>query len=282
MGKAGRLTETVTVMRERPAASGPSGTECLRVMSLNVAHGRKLAAQQVFVRRHKFHANLCDVAAVLRRESPHVVALQEADGPSFWSGDFNHVEKLADLAGYEHHFWGEHNGTAFGRRRISVGTAILSRLPLHSPRSVAFPRFPLRGSKGFVSAMLPMPAAPGGAVHVVSVHLDFLRKPARRRQILTMVEELAHRKEPLIILGDLNCWWRRRNDAIHLLVNELGVQPCLPEARDLATFPARRPRLRLDWILLSPALRFGRYEVIADRVSDHLGVIAEVLVNPAA
>jgi len=219
---------------------------------------------------------------VLRREAPHVVALQEADGPSFWSGDFHHVEHLAELAGYEHHFWGEHNGASLVGRRISVGTALLSRLPLRGARSVVFPPFPLRGSKGFVSATLPLPRAPGGRVRVVSVHLDFLRKQARRKQILTMVDELARSSEPLIILGDLNCWWQRRNDAIHLLVEKLGVRPCMPESRALATFPARRPRLRLDWVLLSPSLRFGRYEVIADRVSDHLGVIAEVLVSPAA
>lgn len=251
-------------------------------MSLNVAHGRRLAPTQVFVRSHRFRENLTRVATVLRREAPHVIALQEADGPSFWSGQFHHVEHLAELTGYQHHFWGEHHKRQFGRRKVSIGTALLSQLPLQDTMSFAFERWPLRGRKGFVVASLPFPAAPAKTVDVVSVHLDFLLKRARRQQIREMARELARRRNPLIVLGDLNCWWTRRNDAIHLLTDVLGVRPCEPEADWLATFPSVRPKLRLDWILISPGLEFGHYQVVADRVSDHLGVVAEIHATPAA
>jgi len=251
-------------------------------MSLNVAHGRRLSPQQIFVRSHRFRENLTQVAAVLRREAPHVIALQEADGPSFWSGQFHHVEHLAELSGYEHHFWGEHHARRLGRRRVSIGTALLSQVPLANPTSYAFQRPFLRGRKGFVAATLPLLGAPAGVVDVVSVHLDFLLKSVRRKQIQEMAGELASRRNPLVILGDLNCWWRRRNDAIHLLIDTLGVRPCEPESEVLATFPSLRPRLRLDWILVSPGLNFGRYAVVADRVSDHLGVVAEIHAAPAA
>ena len=251
-------------------------------MSLNVAHGRRLALQQLFVRRGRFRANLTDVARVLRREAPHVIALQEADGPSFWSGKFHHVEHLAEQTGYEHHFWGEHHARRLGKRRVSIGTALLSQIPLVNPSSFAFERPGLRARKGFVVATLPFPGAPDGTVDIVSVHLDFLRKTVRRRQIHEMAGELAGRRNPLIVLGDLNCWWARRNDAIHLLIDTLGVRPCRPEAIELATFPSLRPRFRLDWILVSAGLEFGHYRVVADRVSDHLGVVAEIHAVPAA
>jgi len=251
-------------------------------MSLNVAHGRRLARQQLFLRGQRFHANLSQVAAVLRREGPHVVALQEADGPSFWSGDFNHIEKLAGLAGYEYHFRGEHNSARIGKRRVSCGTALLSRVPLDAPSSFVFPSTRPSPRKGFVAARVSLPGAPGCQVDVVSVHLDFLRKANRRKQILAMEKELAGRKSPLIILGDMNCWWRRRNDALPLLVERLNVRPCRPEARDLATFPSRRPVLRIDWILISAELEFSHYSTLSDTMSDHLGVIAEVRLNAAA
>ncbi len=160
--------------------------------------------------------------------------------------------------------------------------ALLSQVPLGNPSSFAFERPAMRGRKGFVIATLPFPAAPAGVVDVVSVHLDFLRKAIRRRQIHAMAAELAGRGNPLIVLGDLNCWWERRNDAIHLLGDQLGVRPCQPESEALATFPSLRPRLRLDWILVSRELDFGRYQVVADRVSDHLGVVAEIHAIPAA
>lgn len=251
-------------------------------MSLNVAHGRRLAPTQVLVRPHKFRDNLTRVAQVLRREAPHVIALQEADGPSFWSGEFHHVEHLAELTGYKHHFWGEHHTRQLGRKRVSIGTALLSQLPLDNPMSFTFKRWPLRGRKGFVVATLPFPALPTRAVDVVSVHLDFLMKTLRRKQVREMVSELARRRNPLIILGDMNCWWGRRNDAVHLLADMLGVRTCQPEAEHLATFPSLRPRLRLDWIFVSPELEFGNYRVVADRVSDHLGVVAEIHPAPAA
>jgi len=251
-------------------------------MSLNVAHGRRLAPTQVFVRARRFRENLTRVAAVLRREAPHVIALQEADGPSLWSGRFHHVEHLAEVSGYAHHFWGEHHTRQVGKRKVSIGTALLSRLPLGNPESFTFKRWPLRGRKGFVVATLPFPATPTRAVDVVSVHLDFLLKKLRRTQIREMAGELADRQNPLIILGDMNCWWERRNDAVHLLADVLGVRTCQPEAEHLATFPSLRPRLRLDWIFVSPELDFGHYRVVADRVSDHLGVVAEILASPAA
>jgi endonuclease/exonuclease/phosphatase family metal-dependent hydrolase len=263
-------------------APGPLRGAALRVMSLNVAHGRRLAPTQVFVRAHRFRENLTRVAAVLRREAPHVIALQEADGPSFWSGEFHHVEHLAELTGYAHHFWGEHHARTIGRRRVSIGTALLSKLPLANPESFTFKRWPLRGRKGFVVATLPFPATPTRAVDVVSVHLDFLLKKLRRTQIREMARELADRQNPLIILGDMNCWWERRNDAVRLLTDILGVRTCQPEADHLATFPSLRPRLRPDWIFVAAGLEFGRYQVVADRVSDHLGVVAEIHAVPAA
>jgi endonuclease/exonuclease/phosphatase family metal-dependent hydrolase len=142
--------------------------------------------------------------------------------------------------------------------------------------SVSFEPAPPSLGKGFVVATVALPGGVGGEVDVVSVHLDFLRKRTRREQILLMAEELGERTNPLIVLGDMNCWWDRRNDALALLVDALGVRACEPEARRHATFPSRRPRWRLDWVLISPELEFASHVVVEDRVSDHLGVVAEV------
>jgi hypothetical protein len=71
----------------------------LRVATLNLAHGRKDSFNQLFVWESTFKENLNDVAEVLTRHRPHVVALQEADAVSRWSGSFDHVAYLA-AAGY--------------------------------------------------------------------------------------------------------------------------------------------------------------------------------------
>jgi len=248
----------------------------LRVMSLNVAHGRRGGPHRVFLRRRAAEANLAGIAEVIRREAPDLVALQEADGPSSWSGRFDHVEKLAKLAGYDHLFRGEHTCFWRGRRRICYGSALLSRHPLAEATSYRFARSLPTPTKGFVAATLRAPGHGKGLFRVVSVHLDFSRKRVRLRQVRHMADELAGSAEPLVILGDFNCQWEGREDTLQLLAGLLDVRPYRPGRPELFTFPARRPRKRLDWILISPALDFGNYAVLPDRVSDHLSVIAEV------
>jgi hypothetical protein len=80
----------------------------LRVMTLNLAHGRGLAQHQSLLRRSQFGANLVASGQIIAREAPDVVALQEADGPSVWSGHFDHVQSLANYSDYPHQFRGTH------------------------------------------------------------------------------------------------------------------------------------------------------------------------------
>lgn len=253
----------------------------LRLMSLNVAHGRRLARQQLLVPRDRFHANLSEVAGVIAREAPHVVALQEADGPSFWSGGFDHVGHVAQLAGYPERFRGDHNCVRLPGREVRTGTALMATLSLAETASHVFSPSPPTPRKGFVVASVPVPNDGGRSVDVVSVHLDFLRKATRRRQVAEMAALLKKRGRPLIVMGDMNCWWGRRNDALPLLIERLGVRPWKPTLRAHATFSSRRPRFRIDWVMVSPELEFTGYETISDPVSDHLGIVAEVRLTAA-
>ncbi|NYT46558.1 MAG: hypothetical protein H0A75_01520 [Candidatus Methanofishera endochildressiae] len=72
----------------------------LRLVSLNVAHGRKDATNQLLVSKGQIQQNLKEIANTLVKQDADVVALQEADGPSSWSGSFDHVEFIAKHASY--------------------------------------------------------------------------------------------------------------------------------------------------------------------------------------
>jgi len=241
-------------------------------MTLNVAHARKEGRHQALQSVAALRRNLEAIAGVLRRERPHVVALQEADGPSAWSGGFDHVEMLARLGGFDHAFRGEHNPVALGRLELSYGTALLSRLPLDEPRSHAFLET-WRDTKGFVTATVEAEAL-GGAIDVVSLHLDFLAARVRRRQLEQLVERFRERARPLVVMGDFNCEWSERRRSLEQLRHELRLRP--PSGAAHATFPAWRPLVRLDWILVSEELDFFSYETLPDRLSDHLSVLAEI------
>lgn len=247
----------------------PACMDRLDVLTLNLAHGRRDAFHQALEARATIEGNLRDVAAMLRREQPHVVALQEADGPTLWSGTFDHVAFVAGAAGFSWYLRGEHVRGPTAR----YGTALLSRLSPAAPLSITFePSLPTP-PKGFVVATVRRPDAPEVAVDVVSVHLDFARAAVRRRQVAHLAEVLAQRPERLrVLLGDFNTGWAQE-ETLRALAEALDLVAWRPEAQDLGTFGSGA---RLDWILASPALGFETYEVLADVLSDHRAVRARL------
>jgi len=259
----------VTLPTSQAVAPGPDGAPpTIKVMTLNLAHGRAEGFHQTFQKRTTIESHLDRAAEVIRREGPDIVALQEADGPSVWSGNFNHVEHLALAAGYSHHFRGEHvRGLG-----LSYGTALLSRWPARDAVSFTFPANPPTPSKGFVVARFTWPGRAEFEFDVVSVHLDFARESVRLRQIDTLAGELAKRARPRVVLGDFNNDWSDPAGPVRTLADRLGLQVYRAEAEDLGTYPSSGRRL--DWILLSPPLEFVEYRALPDAVSDHRGVVA--------
>ena len=242
----------------------------IRVLTLNAAHGRSDGPNQLLLRRSTLRQNLDTVAALLERSGPDVVALQEADGPSRWSGGFDHVGAVAERAGFPFRFRGDHaEGWLF-----RYGTALLSRLPLTGTASHRFEPTPPTPTKGFVVGELAWPGrdGPGIAVDVVSVHFDYLSAAAREQQFQQLAGELEQRGRPSIVLGDFNAGWAEADSPVRRLADRAGLQGYETAGTALATFGARR----IDWILISREFRFASYEVLPDVVSDHLAVLADI------
>lgn len=256
-------------------AQVPSKPEnVLRLFTLNVAHARRQVATKPFVRRRTARRNLKDIAHTVLQVQPDIVALQEADGPSAWSGNFDHVATLAELAKLEAHYRGNHNPFGVGRFRLASGTALLARQPLLEPMSHRF-GVSWRDTKGFVAATVVVPEWNDTEVDVVSVHLDFLTPSMRRKQIQQMAEILAPRKRPLVVLGDLNCCWHHEPLSMELLTRSLALGSYQPEML-APTYPTYSPRRRLDWILVSPQLEYRGYHTVHAPLSDHLVLVADL------
>ncbi|MBI4862229.1 MAG: endonuclease/exonuclease/phosphatase family protein [Candidatus Riflebacteria bacterium] len=240
----------------------------MKVMTLNMAHGRKDGFHQALLSRQALEANVQAVAALIERENPDLVALQEVDGPSLWSGRFDHAETVARLARYGFVARGTHvHGLG-----LDYGTAILSKTPLESATSITFePSFPTL-SKGLLKATVEWPGQAHVEVDIVSLHLDFLRKTVRMRQIEAIVGACQPRKRPLVLMGDFNCEWSGAEKTLTVLAGRLGLKTFEPSREGLETYPSLRRRI--DWILVSSELAFVRYEVLPDMVSDHRAVVA--------
>ena len=98
----------------------------LRVVTLNIAHGRRDARNQVFLSEDTIRGNLLDLGVLMDRAEADMIALQEADAESWWSGDFNHVDLLRDNTMYGCALHGIHASN----RIYDFGTALLSPHPL--------------------------------------------------------------------------------------------------------------------------------------------------------
>ena len=128
--------------------------DTLKVLTLNVAHGRKDGTNQLFLSKETIEANLTDIANVLTKEDAEIVALQEADGPSGWSGNFDHVASIAKQATYPWHYRANHASS----RMFTYGTAILSRLPISNTIEHTFKPSPPTLNKGFLLSRVSLEA----------------------------------------------------------------------------------------------------------------------------
>ena len=250
------------------AASPADGV--LRVLSLNLAHGRGTALHQFLCERHEIERNLDACAEVIRRERAQLALFQEADGPSSWSGGFDHVEHLARCSCLGWHTRARHvDGLT-----ICFGTAMISAVELREPIARTFPVTPPTFTKGYVVATLDWPGRPGVEADIVSVHLDFARGGARKTQAAEMIAGLSGRGRPLIVIGDFNCEWRDGGSPVRALAEGPGLRAYAPEADDLVTFPSLKRRL--DWVLVSEEIAFVAHRVLDDAVSDHRAVVADL------
>jgi endonuclease/exonuclease/phosphatase family metal-dependent hydrolase len=251
----------------------------LRLVTLNVAHGRKDGANQMFQKTERIRGNLIDVAGFLGETQAHAVALQEADAPSAWSGKFDHVALIAHEAAYPC----IHHGIHASNLMHDFGTALISRFPFQQTLTHSFEPSRPTLTKGFVAGSilwnpdnsLEEPVE----VTLVSVHLDFSRSKIRRSQAGEMIEALGDVEGPMVLLGDFNTDWKDEESELHILADQLNLHAFRPMADGLATYGKKGARL--DWILLSQELGFQDFAVFPDIVSDHLAVGAElVLAGP--
>jgi endonuclease/exonuclease/phosphatase family metal-dependent hydrolase len=263
-----------------PGETGELDAPSLRVVTLNVAHGRKDGRNQMLLKGETIRDNLLELGQLLDRADAHVIALQEADAESAWSGKFNHVDFLAENTSYGCSTHGIHASN----RMYDFGTALLSRYEFQGSFVHSFVPSKPTTTKGFSVAALDW--NPGGAlagpvtIKFVSVHLDFSRRSIRRSQIDEMVGVLAAIEGPMVIMGDFNTDWQTEDSSLQYLAGQMGLSVFEPHAEGLSTYGDKGARL--DWILISDELKFSSYAVFPDVVSDHYAVVADLVLKDGA
>lgn len=244
----------------------------LSVVTLNMAHGRKDAFNQMFQKTSTTRANLEDISSFLSDSGADLVALQEADAPSRWSGRFDHVEFVSENSSFPCRIHARHAK----KYMYDFGTALLSSVPFANELRYTFEPSPPTTNKGFVMGQvrwnpdgrLPEPVT----VSVISIHLDFSRKKVRDAQVAEMRAVLADVETPVIIMGDFNTDLKKEKSSLKAIVEGGRFRVYQPESSLLGTYKSGKHRL--DWILISNDLEFVTYEVAQAVLSDHQPVLA--------
>ncbi|WP_377642082.1 endonuclease/exonuclease/phosphatase family protein [Oryzobacter terrae] len=206
-------------------------------------------------------------ARIVRAIEPDVLCLQEVPRRLFGAW---RTHRFARACGMR---WsGRHRGsggtTVFTSDRVRVLAADHARLPV---------RWPDR-TRGY--AVVRVGVEGGGELTAVSVHLS-LKAGERVAHTERILQGIADRG-PLVLAGDLNeddsgAAWHLIDVPDRLRL----VSPAVP------TFPARRPRRRLDVVFASPALRVLPHREVAvpdeawARASDHRATWVDLEVPPA-
>lgn len=218
------------------------------------------------------------VAAVITAAAADLVALQELASGGERVGGRNQPEMLAALLGWQVHYQPAMKGVA----GESFGNALLSRLPSRLVAGGLLPRLEVglvREPRGV--SWLAVEIA-GSEVQVMVTHLGLTRRERRVQvEVLLGPAWLGNPlcRAPRLVCGDLNC---RPGSFEHRRLESVLVDAALvsPPASGSATFPARRPLVRLDHVLVSPDLRVVRTTIPRGpelrRASDHLPLIVDL------
>jgi len=246
----------------RPVA--PDRRPAVTAMAYNIHHGEGTDGV----------LDLDRIAQVIRASGADLVALQEVD--RHWSERSLLADQAAELGAaldmevaYGANL--DHDPAAPGQPRRQYGTAILSRHPILASRNIPLPN--IGGEqRGLLEAVV---AVDGLRTRVYSTHFQHNNAVERRLQADAVRELIGTPDDPVLLMGDLN--------AVPEAPELAGLLPAFRDAAAGAgpTYPAEAPDRRIDYVLVSPWVEVTGAEVLSTPASDHLPVVADLLLARA-
>jgi endonuclease/exonuclease/phosphatase family metal-dependent hydrolase len=225
----------------------------LRVATFNIKHGEN-GDGRVDLRR---------LAAACSSLSADVLAVQEVDRFARRGGFRDEMRLIARATGMSAVF-----GEAARRPPFrTYGNVLLARGPITDVEVLKLPR-PSGGEPRV--AIVARVSVMGTALSVGATHLSF-RKGEGAAQLDVLLQALAERDGPRLLLGDLNLG----PDVVLPAVTAAGYAVAPTDA----TFPATAPRTRIDFVAVS-GLEVAGTSTPDVGTSDHLPVVAQLAVPP--
>jgi endonuclease/exonuclease/phosphatase family metal-dependent hydrolase len=243
--------------------------QALRVASFNIHHGVGIDGR----------LDLERVAAVIEDARPDVVGLQEVDRHlGRRSGFVDQAAWLRDRIGLEVVFGAniDADPKTPGAARRQYGTAILSRHGIVEWRNTLLPRPEGGEQRGLLEAVIELD---GLRVRAFTTQLQNRSQVERLDQIAVTRSIVAQAAEPVVLVGDLNA--TPGSPEIAAITEDLADAWAAAGTGNGFTFDARTPHGRIDYVLTSRDVVARTAEVVASHASDHLLVVADLVVAGA-
>jgi endonuclease/exonuclease/phosphatase family metal-dependent hydrolase len=234
--------------------------ELIRVMTYNIHHGEGMDGRLDVPR----------IAAVILGQKADLVALQEVDRSTARTGNRDLPAELAALTGLNYVF-----GKNIDFQGGEYGNLILSRFPIEQHQNLHFKRHGDGEQRGLLQAVVTIA---GRRLVFMSTHLDHRPDDQERLTSIEQIAEAASKygRLPMVIAGDFN---DHPGSRTHLAMKEQGFRDVWEIAGDGNgfTFPAERPRSRIDYVWLSNKEELTPVEawVVPTEASDHIPLVVD-------
>jgi endonuclease/exonuclease/phosphatase family metal-dependent hydrolase len=210
---------------------------------------------------------LLGITEFLRQESPDIAGLIEIDTGSVRTGMLNQAEYIARELGH------------YSAYECKYGTSSINQfLPILRKQANAFLSAPhVSGARfhyfdtGIKRLIIELELE---QVCVFLVHLS-LKYRQRQSQLRSLHDLITRSHKPAIVAGDFNTFWGTHE--IYLFMRATGLTSA--NGAGLPSFPARVPRIELDFILVSAGIEVKQFRVPDVRFSDHRPLVCDFEVN---
>ena len=213
---------------------------------------------------------LSGITEFIRSESADVVGLIEVDTGSIRTGMVNQAEHIAGQLGHYSTFQCKYGADSINQFMPIVrkqGNAFLSAPNVHGERFHYF-------DTGIKRLIIELELSD---VCVFLVHLS-LKFRQRQYQLRSLHDLILQSAKPVIVAGDFNTFWGTHE--IYLFMRAAGLRSA--NTAGLPSFPARVPRIELDFILMSEGIEVTDFRVPDVRFSDHRPLVCDFRVRAGA
>ncbi len=234
----------------------------LTVATYNIAAG----LSNGYFRKKNYYKS----ADVIKAIDADIISLNEVGKPlpAFIK---EHTSFIARYCGYKYYTFAK--ATSFGT--FPYGNAILSRYPIENLTVTPIKKF-VHIAPGIYEprCILSGEIKCENTLRVICTHLGLL--PDEQKLGLNKVaEQIRASKIPTVFMGDLNI---NGDKNIIRPIKNILTDVCDSYGNSVKTFPAKKPKKRLDYIFVSDNINIEDVHAVKAIASDHLPLVARITI----